>query len=74
MDTSYYKIWLSGVFYQMWEDELAGIPVNFRPFVDDKLGDFQYKLNPKSNTQENRRQLAASAYQADYERWKQIIV
>lgn len=73
METSYYKIWLSGVFYQAWEEELAGGPVDFRPFVDDKLGNFQYSIN-QSMTQEGRRRLAAADYHADYERWKQIFM
>ena len=71
---SYYRIWLSGVFYRMWEDELAGFPVDFSSFVEDRLGDFQYKLPPNGNSQEYMHKKMALSYQEDYERWKMILM
>lgn len=71
---SYYRIWLSGVFYRMLEDELAGMPVDFSSVVDDKLGDFQYKVPEHGNTQEYKRKKVAENYQNDYERWKQTLL
>lgn len=74
LDLSYYRIWLSGVFYRMLEDELAGMPVDFVDFVNDRLGDFQYQLKPGGNTQEYKRRKLAESYCADYERWKQTLL
>lgn len=71
---SYYRIWISGVFYRMLEEELAGMPADFRGIVDDRLGDFQYSLRPGGNTQEYKRRAASDAYLADYERWKQTLL
>ena len=73
MQLSYYKIWLSGAFYRMWEEELAGFPVDFSSFVDEKLGDFQYSVKPGGSTQETKRKSLAKSYQSDYERWKQAL-
>ena len=73
MRLSYYRIWLSGVFYRMYEDELAGFPADFSAVVDEKLGDFQYKLPDKGNTQEYKRKKVAESYLSDYERWKQTL-
>ena len=70
---SYYRVWMSGVFYRMYEDELAGFPPDFSGFVDDKLGDFQFKVPPKGNSQEYKRKAIAESYLADYERWKQTL-
>ena len=70
---SYYRIWLSGVFYRMYEDELAGFPPDFSRFVDEKLGDFQYKVPPKGNSQEYKRKELADTYLNDYERWKETL-
>ena len=74
LQLSYYKIWISGVFYRMYEDELAGFPPDFSGFVDDKLGDFRYKLSPGGNSQEYKRKAAADSYLADYERWKTTLI
>ena len=73
MRLSYYRIWISGVFYRMYEDELAGFPADFSSVVDEKLGDFQYKLPDKGNTQEYKRKKVAESYLSDYERWKQTL-
>jgi len=74
MQLSYYRIWLSGVFYRMLDDELAGFPVDFDAFVDDKLGDFQYSVKPGGNTQACKRHSLALTYQQDYERRKMTLL
>lgn len=73
MKLSYYRIWLSGVFYRMYEDELAGIPADFSSLVEETVGDFQYKFPPNGNTQEYKRKKLAESYLSDYERWKQTL-
>ena len=70
---SYFRVWMSGIFYRMYEDELAGFPPDFSRFVDEKLGDFQYKVPPKGNSQEYKRKERAEDYLDDYERWKQTL-
>ena len=74
LQLSYYRIWISGVFYRMYEDELAGFPPDFSGFVDAKLGDFQYKLKPGGNSQAYKRKVAAESYLEDYERWKTTLL
>ena len=72
MKLSYHRIWISGVFYRMYEDELAGFPPDFSAFIDDKLGDFQYKQG--SNSQAYKRKEAADFARRDYERWKETLI
>lgn len=74
MKLSYFRIWLSGIFYRMLEDELAGFPVDFSSFVDNKLGEFQYSVREGGNTQECKRRQLALSYQNDYERWKHTLL
>ena len=71
---SYMRIWMSGVFYRMYEDELAGIPVNFGEVTNRKLGDKQFKLDSGRNTQAYKRKVVSEEYRADYERWKQTLI
>ena len=76
MDTelSYYRVWLSGIFYQMYELEQCGIPVDFSGVVLDKLDGKLFKLDSGRNTQESKRDEIARHYKADYERWKQTLL
>jgi hypothetical protein len=71
MQLSYRRIWLSGVFYRMYEDELAGFQPDFSAFIDERLGDFQYA---GANSQEYKRRQAAEAFRTDYERWKETLI
>lgn len=70
---SYHRIWLSGVFYRMHEDELAGIPADFYAVTNMKLGDKQFKLSSGRNTQQYKREVISRDYLIDYERWKQTL-
>lgn len=69
----YYRVWISGVFYRMYENELAGDKPDFRDFVLEKKGDKTYKLDSGRNTQKARRAELARGYLADYNRWKQTL-
>ena len=66
LDLSYFRIWISGVFYRMYEDEMAGFPVDFSFVANQKLGD-----TPRDR---GRQREVEHSYEEDYERWKQAIV
>lgn len=67
---SYYRVWLSGLFYRVYQGELAGIPVDFSSaavrFMDGKI----YKLDSGRNTPEAKKRAVMNDYLQDYERWK----
>ncbi len=67
---SYYRVWLSGVFYRLYEDELAGIKPDFYVIVDAVTGDKEYNLSSGRNTQGAKKRKLASEYSTDYKRWK----
>lgn len=67
---SHYRVWLSGVFYRFYEDELAGIKPNFKALVDMVSADKVYKLDSGRNTQSAKRRKLACEYSTDYKRWK----
>ena len=74
MDLNYYSVWLSGVFYRMYEEEQGGLPVDFTSIVREKRGGVPYNLSSTRNTQEAKIADVARAYRADYDRWKQTLL
>ena len=70
MRLSYYKIWLSGLFYRTREKELVGIPPNFIDAVNGRLRGKLYKLDKSRNSQESKVKYNAWQYEVDYQRWK----
>ena len=70
---SYSRVWLSGIFYRMWEREQAGMPVDFseqaRRYAEGKT----YKLSSGRNLREAKIRAIAKDFEADYLRWKQIF-
>lgn len=67
---SYFRVWLSGLFYRTYEAERAGIPVDFTVAAKQFMEGRQYKLDSGRNTQEAKMRQLAKDYQTDYERWK----
>lgn len=67
---SYLRVWMSGLFYDMYERERAGEPVDFisaaRVFTKGK----RYKLESGRNTFEAKVRRVAKDYEEDYQRWK----
>lgn len=67
---SHFRVWLSGLFYQMYEREKAGYPVDFldaaRRFSNGK----EYNLKSSRNTQDAIVRRIATEYLNDYQRWK----
>jgi len=70
---SYNRVWISGVFYRMYEDEIAGFNPDFYGFVLKKYGGKQYKLDSGRNTVESKYRKIAREYLEDYERWKMTL-
>ena len=61
---SYYRVWLSGLFYRMREAECAGFPVSFADATARFMEGKEYK-NPKIQFTK-----IAKEYYEDYQRWK----
>lgn len=71
---SYYRVWLSGVFYRIYESELAGDKPDFKSLADAVSKGKEYSLSSGRNTQEAKRRKLASEYAADYRRWKMTLI
>lgn len=67
---SYYRAWISGLFYRMHERERAGIPVDFSIAAEKFAEGRVYKLDSGRNTLEAKKRQLARDYLHDYERWK----
>lgn len=74
MDISYNRIWLSGLFYRMYEDEQAGIPVDFLAAADAQLYDLPVRSTRTGVVLNKKRNELAKEYKIDYERWKQTLI
>lgn len=69
---SFYRIWMSGLFYRTYENERAGLPVNFSDVASDFMSGKEYTINGvnqriKVSHKQNR---IEKNYMEDYERWK----
>lgn len=67
---SYYRVWISGVFYRMYENEQMGIEPDFSTIVSQQLEGKLYKLDSGRNTQDAKKRQLAHDYSEDYQRWK----
>lgn len=67
---SHYRVWLSGLFYRMYQRELAGIPVDFSGEASRFMEGKTYKLDTGRNTPEAKKRAVVNDYMQDYERWK----
>lgn len=74
MKLSYYRVWLSGIFYRMYEGELAGIKADFSKVAADSMEGKTYKLDSGRNTPLAKQRKLAAEYAADYERWKAALL
>lgn len=66
---SYYRVWISGIFYRTYENEQMGVKPNFMGVVY-RHNNTVYKLDSGRNTQEAKKRQLASEYLKDYKRWK----
>ena len=67
---SHYRVFLSGLFYRMYQRELAGIPVDFSGEASKFMEGKTYKLDTGRNTPEAKKRAVVNDYMQDYERWK----
>lgn len=67
---SYFRTWISGVFYRAYERELIGDEPDFSSIADEKMEGKIYKLDSGRNTQEAKKRKVIKDYNEDYQRWK----
>ena len=67
---SYFRVWISGVFYRAHEGELAGIKPDFSAIAQEQMEGKTYKLDSGRNTMAAKHRQLTRDYEEDYERWK----
>lgn len=67
---SYFRIWISGLFYRTYENERAGIKPDFSEAVALSMRGKTYKLESGRNTIDAKKRQLAKDFIEDYERWK----
>lgn len=67
---SYHRVWISGLFYRMYEQEQIGIEPDFKPIISQQLGLGVHKSDAGNNTQEDVKRQLVYEYCNDYQRWK----
>lgn len=70
---SYFRVWLSGLFYRMYERERAGYQVDFSSVASDFMEGKTYNLVKSRNTPEAYKRRVAGDYLRDYEFWKETF-
>lgn len=70
MRLSYFRVWISGVFYRAYERELIGEEPKFHNVAGERMRGKTYKLESGRNTVDAKRRKIASDYSEDYQRWK----
>lgn len=66
---SFYRIWLSGLFYRMYELERTGIPSDFSEVAIQDMEGKVYSLEGRATLRQKQNRKARE-YMADYQRWK----
>ena len=67
---TYKRIYLSGIFYRMYERERAGIPVDFNPIVATELSKREYKSYNLVKISHHYRK----GFLRDYKKWKEAFL
>lgn len=67
---SYHRVWLSGMFYRIWEQEVIGIPPFFEDIASDDVKGKEYKAVKSGVPIDNIIRSKAKEYKNDYDRWK----
>lgn len=70
---SYYRAWLSGVFYRMYQLELAGTEPDFSDVASDFMEGKTYNLSSGRNLIGAKHRRVQKEYAVDYERWKKAF-
>jgi len=74
LNLTYTHIWMSGIFYRVHEDELAGLDVDFMNVPELGVTEREYEVSSGRNTQDAKRRDFARKYRRDYDRWKMTLV
>lgn len=72
LSLTYNRVWLSGRFYTMLENERAGMSVDFNYLAEEFMEGKEYTLSGVRLPAKRVRQRVARGYLADYERWKSV--
>lgn len=67
---SYYRVWLSGLFFREYEREKSGMPVDFTEAASRFVEGREYKLEKGKKTLAAKKREVAKDYLEDYQRWK----
>ena len=67
---SYYRVWISGVFFRAYENEQMGIEPDFSTVVSQQVEGKTYKLDSGRNTQDAKKRQLVHDYLEDFQRWK----
>lgn len=71
LSLSYDRVWLSGRFFTMLENERAGMSVDFTYLAEEFMEGREYNLSSGRNLITAKRRWLTNDYKKDYERWKQ---
>lgn len=66
---SFYRVWMSGLFYRMYDRERAGIPIDFSEAATNFVSDRTYALNGRIKLEHKQNRIERD-YMEDYQRWK----
>ena len=69
---SYFRVWMSGLFYRVYEQERAGVEVNFSEVSAERMAGKTYRIegvNKRIKVSHLQNRMAAD-YKDDYQRWK----
>lgn len=69
MQLSFYRVWMSGLFYRMYERERTGLTVDFTGVATELMKDKPYVIKRRTKI-EHRQNQRARDYMEDYQRWK----
>ena len=74
MRLSYFKTWLSGIFYRTYQLELAGVEPDFTDIAKYEMAGKVYKLDKSRNLVGALERRKNREYMEDYNRWKMAFV
>lgn len=70
---SFYRIWISGVFYRVYERELAGFPPDFTAVAAKTMQGKTYVMKPGGYSVGSYMRKLKKRYLTDYENWKKTL-
>lgn len=71
LNLSFYRVWLSGIFYRVYELERCGVPADFTDTAERFISGKTYKFSARQ-TMNTKRISIAEDYMQDYLRWKEV--